>query len=59
MNQHIREKTDEHVTDRTDQMKTRHTELEAKQHEDQLRYLEVEEKLFHFCRFFFVIIESG
>jgi DNA repair exonuclease SbcCD ATPase subunit len=40
MNQHIREKTDEHVENRIDQMKTSHTELETKQHEDQLRYLE-------------------
>ncbi len=41
INQNIREKTDEHVENRIDQMKTSHTELETKQHEDQLRYLEV------------------
>ncbi len=42
MNQHLREKSDEHASNRTDQVKTPHTELEAKNHEDQLRYLEVE-----------------
>ena len=41
MNQYVREKTDENEVHRTEKAKTRHTDLEAKQHEDQLRHLEV------------------
>ena len=45
MNQHLHnEKTDETETQRIDKAKTRHTDLETKQHEDQLRHLEVREK---------------
>jgi hypothetical protein len=41
MNQYLREKPDEIETHRTAKAKTRHTDLETKQHEDQLRHLEV------------------
>ena len=43
MQQHLREKSDERVPSRTDQVKTRHTELDTKNHEDQLKYLEVKD----------------
>lgn len=44
MNQYLRDKTDETETHRVEKAKTRHTDLETKQHEDQLRHLEVRGK---------------
>ncbi len=47
MNNYIRDKTDENAVDKT---KICYTDLETKQHEDQLRHLEVKQEFW--CLFF-------